>query len=84
MDDKRSLREWDAARRQACYKLEKALKQLRHRSREVEALQTKHTGVKWPWWAGECLEILEHVTDAYDLIAGLSQPDDLLEEMSDL
>lgn len=40
--------------------------------------------MRWPWWAGECLEILEHVTEAYDLIAGLSDPVEILDEMADL
>ena len=79
-----SLAEWQATRRQACAKLHKALEKLRRRAREVDALQAETTGVRWPWWAGECLEILEHVTEAYDLIAGLSDPDEILDEMADL
>lgn len=83
-EPRRDQAEQDAACRQACGRLHKALEILRHRFSEVYAMQAKPTGVKWSWWAGECLQIQEYVVEAYDLIAGLTDPVEILDEMSDL
>jgi hypothetical protein len=85
-DNKPIFDEWNAARRQACRELDKAIKRLRHRAQEVSALEKAGLVIAddAPWWARECLEVLEHVTGAYDLVAGLAHPVDLLDEMADL